>query len=83
MDCKKYRKRIIPTEQPSLVGEVSADFYGSTVVAWSVQRFPTVVNLGFLVRSIYYSFQWPFVYPYGAEWTPFHTRNFSENLVAP
>jgi hypothetical protein len=33
------RKRTIPTKRPPLVDEVSA---------WSVQRIPTVVNLGFL-----------------------------------
>jgi hypothetical protein len=46
------RERTIPTERPPLVGEVSANFWGIEVVAWSAQRFPTVVNLGFLDRKV-------------------------------
>jgi hypothetical protein len=45
------RERTIPTERPPLVGEVSANFLRIDSVAWSVQRIPTVVNLGFLDRS--------------------------------
>jgi hypothetical protein len=51
------RKRTIPTERPSLVGEVSANFLPIEGVAWSVQRIPTAVNLGFLDRSRYFSIQ--------------------------
>jgi hypothetical protein len=36
--------------------------------------------LGFLYRSRYFIFQ---VSPHEAEWTPFQTHCFSENLVAP
>jgi hypothetical protein len=42
------RKLIIPTEQPPLVGEVSANFLRIDGVAWSAQRIPTAVNLDFL-----------------------------------
>jgi hypothetical protein len=38
----------IPTERPPLVGEVSANFLRIEGVAWSAQRMPTAVNLGFL-----------------------------------
>jgi hypothetical protein len=37
------------------------------------------VNFGFLDRSRYF----PFNYPREAEWTPFQTHYFSENLVVP
>jgi hypothetical protein len=45
------RKRTIPTERPPLVGEVSANFLPVEGVAWSAQRIPTAVNLGFLDRK--------------------------------
>jgi hypothetical protein len=45
------RERTTPTERPPLVGEVSANFLRIEGVAWSAQRIPTVVNLGFLDRS--------------------------------
>jgi hypothetical protein len=51
------RKRTIPTERPPLVGEVSANFLRVEGVAWSVQRIPTAVNLGFLDRSRYFFIQ--------------------------
>jgi hypothetical protein len=41
------RKRTLPTERPPIVDEVS-----SNGVAWSTQRIPTVVNLGFLELEI-------------------------------
>jgi hypothetical protein len=41
------------------------------------------VNLGFLHWSRYFSFKQLLRYPHKAEWTPFQTRHFSENLVAP
>jgi hypothetical protein len=47
---------------------------------WSVQWIPTVVNLGFLDRSRYFFLR---VAPQEAEWTPFQTHCFSENLEAP
>jgi hypothetical protein len=45
------------TERPPLVGEVSANFLRIEGVAWSAQRIPTAVNLGFLDRSCYYPIQ--------------------------
>jgi hypothetical protein len=41
------------------------------------------VNFGFLYRSRYCPFKWLLNYPHEAEWTPFQTHYFSENLVAP
>jgi hypothetical protein len=45
------RERTIPTEQPPLVGEVSANFCGYWGVAWSVRRIPYGRNLGFLDQT--------------------------------
>jgi hypothetical protein len=47
------RKRTIPTERPPLVGEVSANFLWVEGIAWSAQRIPTTVNLGFLDRTYF------------------------------
>jgi hypothetical protein len=49
------RKRIIPTERPPLVSEVK--LLRIEDVAWSAQRIPTAVNLGFLDWSRYFSTQ--------------------------
>jgi hypothetical protein len=38
----------MPTERLPLVGEVSANLWRIEGVAWSAQRIPMVVNLGFL-----------------------------------
>jgi hypothetical protein len=51
------RKQNIPTEQPPLVGEVSANFLRIEDVSWSAQWIRTAVNLGFLDRSRYFSIQ--------------------------
>jgi hypothetical protein len=51
------RKRTIPIERPLRVGEVSTNFLRVEDVAWSAQRIPTAVNLGFLDRSRYFSIQ--------------------------
>jgi hypothetical protein len=40
-------ERTMPTERPPLVVKVSANFLQIEGVEWSVQRIPTVVNLGF------------------------------------
>jgi hypothetical protein len=48
-------------------------------MAFSPQWIPTAVNLGFLDWSHYFSIQ---VAPHEAEWTPFQTHYYSENLVA-
>jgi hypothetical protein len=50
-------KRAIPTERPPLVSEVSANLLRVEGVAWSAQRIPTAVNLGFLDRSCYFFIQ--------------------------
>jgi hypothetical protein len=39
--------------------------------------------LGFLDRSRYFSFKQLLNYSHEAEWTPFQTHYFSENLVEP
>jgi hypothetical protein len=44
---------------------------------------PTVLNSNFLDRSRYFSFKQLFIYPHEAEWTPFQTQCYAENLVAP
>jgi hypothetical protein len=51
------RERTGPTERPPLVGEVSCQLLRIEGVAWSAQRIPTVVNLGFLDRSRYFFLQ--------------------------
>jgi hypothetical protein len=43
----------------------------------------TVVNLSFLDRNRYFSFKYLLIYSQEAEWTPFQTHSYSENLVAP
>jgi hypothetical protein len=40
-------------------------------------------NLGFLDRSRYFFFKYLLNFTHEAEWTPFQTNYFSENLVAP
>jgi hypothetical protein len=45
------RERTIPTERPSLVGEVSANFRGYRGVAWLVRPIPCGRNLGFLDQT--------------------------------
>jgi hypothetical protein len=50
-------------------------------VTWSAQWIPTAVNMGFQDRSRYLSIQVA-PQPHEAEWTPFQTHYFSENLVA-
>jgi hypothetical protein len=44
---------------------------------------PTVINLSFLDRNCYFYFKQLLIYPQEAEWTPFQTHCYSENLVAP
>jgi hypothetical protein len=44
---------------------------------------PTVVNLSFLDRNRYFYFKQPLIYSHEAEWTPFQTLCYAENLVAP
>jgi hypothetical protein len=40
-----------------MVGEVSVNLCSQDVVAWSVQRIPTAVTLGFLGRNLYFFIQ--------------------------
>jgi hypothetical protein len=47
----------VAVERPPLVGEVSANILRVQGVAWSSQRIPTAVNLGFLDRIRYFFIQ--------------------------
>jgi hypothetical protein len=49
--------RTIPTERLPLLGEVSANFLQVEGVAWSAQRIPRAVNLGFLDQSRHFFIQ--------------------------
>jgi hypothetical protein len=44
---------------------------------------PPAVNLVFLTGTATFSFKLFLNYPHEAEWTPFQTHYFSENLVTP
>jgi hypothetical protein len=72
------RKRTISTERPPLAGEVSANFDRVCRVVSTTDPHGSI--LGFLDRSRYYFF---LSCTHEAEWTPFQTHYFSENLVAP
>jgi hypothetical protein len=53
-------------------------------VAWSEQRIPTVVTLGFIdPEPLLYPFKYLHSYTHEAECTPFQTHYFSEKVVAP
>jgi hypothetical protein len=75
--------KVTPEDRPPNIGEVSVN--GCRYNVWRGQRggSPTVVNLSFLDRSRYFSFNYLLKYPHEAEWTPFQTHYFSVNLVAP
>jgi hypothetical protein len=45
--------------------------------------FPTAVNLSFLDRSRYFFFKDLLISAHEAEWTPFQTHCYSENLASP
>jgi hypothetical protein len=77
------REQAIASERTPLVGKVSADFWGYRGVAWSTQRILYGRMLGFLDRISYFFFQYRLSRTNEAEWTPFQTNYFSENLVAP
>jgi hypothetical protein len=51
------------------------------VVKWWALRVPTAVNLSFLDRSRYFSFNYLLSYKHEAEWTPFQNHYFTETLV--
>jgi hypothetical protein len=44
---------------------------------------PTVINLSFIYRSLYFSFKSLLIYAHEAEWTPLQTHCYSEKLAAP
>jgi hypothetical protein len=75
------RERTIPTEQPPLVGEVSANLCG--------QRVPHGHRDGSLLPYSRFYRPEPLLFYqvapqlYEAEWNPFQTHYFSENLVVP
>jgi hypothetical protein len=74
-------KRTIPTGWPPLVGEVSANFSGQRVSRGQRNGSPRPLISDFQTRhaiSLKY-----LNYPHEAEWNPFQTHYFSENLVAP
>jgi hypothetical protein len=54
-------------------------------VTWSAQWIPTAVNLVFFPRpgAATFPFEYLLSYPHEAEWTPFQTQYFSENLAGP
>jgi hypothetical protein len=60
------------TERPSLVDKVGAQLLRVKGVRWSAQRVPTIVNLGFLDRSGYFSLKQLDNYTEEAERTPFN-----------
>jgi hypothetical protein len=78
------RERTIPTERPPLVGESLVPIFGEyRGVAWSARQIPTAV-ISVLVKgaATFYSKQL-LNCTHEAEWTPFQTNYFSENLPAP
>jgi hypothetical protein len=77
------RKRIIPTERPPLVGEVSANFSGERVLRGQRNGSPWPLISVFQTGADAFPFKQLLNYPHEAEWTPFQTYYFSENLVAP
>jgi hypothetical protein len=64
-------------------GETSAAFLRADCVAWSAQRIPTTVNIGFLGRSCCCFSKKFLSYSLEAEWTPFQKHYFTEYLVEP
>jgi hypothetical protein len=77
------RKRTIPTERPPLVSKASVSFCG-----WRVSRGQRNESLRplisvFKTEAATFPIKELLNYPHEAEWTPFQTHYFSENLVAP
>jgi hypothetical protein len=52
-------------------------------VAWSAQRIPTAVFSNSYTGTATFSSKQLRSFTHEAEWTPFQTHYFSENLVAP
>jgi hypothetical protein len=71
-----------PTERPLLFGEVNANLRteGCRVVSATNPHGSTLV---FLDQSQTFSFKYLLNCTHEAEWTPFQTHHFSENVVAP
>jgi hypothetical protein len=71
--------------RPPLVGNFSANFCGLGGGGSRGQRggTPTVVNLSFLDRSLYFLLQVALIYAKEAQWTPSQANCYSENVVAP
>jgi hypothetical protein len=76
------RERTIQTEPLQLFGEVSANFSDGGCHVVSVTD-PYGRIFGFLDRRHYFSSKQLLNCTHEAEWTPFQTHYFSENLVAP
>jgi hypothetical protein len=77
------RERTIPTERLQFVGEVSANVWGQRVLRGQRDGSPTAVFSIFLDRTRYFPFQVALQLYSEAEWSPFQTLYFSENLVLP
>jgi hypothetical protein len=78
------RKRPLPTERPPpLVGEVSADFSGYRVSRGQRNESPRPLISVFETGAATFPFKLLLSYPHEAEWTPFQTNYFTENVVAP
>jgi hypothetical protein len=78
------RKRTIPTERPPLFWRnLLPTFADRGVSLGQLGGSPTIINLSFLDRSRYFSLSISSFILTRAEWTPFQTHCYSENLVAP
>jgi hypothetical protein len=77
------RKRTIPTERPPLVREVSANLCGLRVLRGQRKEFSWPLISVFYSGTATFSFIYLLDCPHEAEWTPFQTPYFSENLVGP
>jgi hypothetical protein len=75
-------EQTIPTERLLHIGEGSANFCGYMGVTQSAWH-PYSRILGFLDRSRYSSSNQLLSCSHEAEWAPFQTHYFSENVVAP
>jgi hypothetical protein len=76
------RKRTIPTEQPPLVGEVSVNFCGKRVSHGQGNGSPQPYSWISRLKPLLFLTSKLLSRTHEAEWTPFQTHYFSENLVA-
>jgi hypothetical protein len=80
----RFVKILIWLEWPKfLISHLVPTFVDRGVSRCQCSGSPTAVNLSFLDWSRYFSFKWLIIYSHRAEWTPFQTHCYSENLVAP